>query len=133
PARCPHQPLRPRPPPRPARLVTTTSTRRGPTMHRTVYFAGVALLLVTVAFLVTDRLPWHPGVTEANVRRIRPGMTQTQVEAILGGPCDSGGGRRVNGPDVWVWTTGSGQAVVHVSDQQVTATEWWPPFASSPR
>ena len=36
--------------------------------------------------LLTDRLLWAPGLTEDNVRRLRPGMTLADVEALLGGP-----------------------------------------------
>ncbi len=42
-------------------------------MSKHVYLAGVALFLVTVAFLVTDELVWRPGVTEANVRIVNYG------------------------------------------------------------
>ena len=39
------------------------------------------------AFLVTcAALEPAPGITAANVRRIRPGMTREEVEALLGGP-----------------------------------------------
>jgi hypothetical protein len=55
-------------------------------MNKHIYVAGVALFVVTVAFLLTDWLVWQPGVTEANVRPIRPGMTLREVEAILGRP-----------------------------------------------
>jgi hypothetical protein len=48
------------------------------------WLAGVAL--VVGALLLTDRLLWVPGLTEENVRRIRPGMTLAEVEALLGGP-----------------------------------------------
>jgi hypothetical protein len=44
------------------------------------------LVLVVVALLLTDWLLWEPGLTEDNVRRIRPGMTLAEVEALLGGP-----------------------------------------------
>jgi hypothetical protein len=43
-------------------------------------------MLVTLAFLLTDHLltpPLEPGVTEVNVKRLRPGMTRDQVEGIL--------------------------------------------------
>jgi hypothetical protein len=49
-----------------------------------LWLAGVAL--VVGALLLTDRLLWAPGLTEDNVRRIRPGMTLAKVEALLGGP-----------------------------------------------
>jgi hypothetical protein len=53
-------------------------------MSRGVYLLGVGIVLVAGAFLLTDALLWRPGVTEANVRRIRPGMQRTEVEAVLG-------------------------------------------------
>jgi hypothetical protein len=48
------------------------------------WLAGLAL--VAGALLLTDSLLWEPGLTEDNVRRIRPGMTLAEVEALLGGP-----------------------------------------------
>jgi hypothetical protein len=56
-------------------------------MSGRVYLLGVGLALVGLAFAVTDwALSLRPGVTEANVRRLREGMTLAEVEAILGGP-----------------------------------------------
>jgi hypothetical protein len=49
-----------------------------------LWLAGLAL--VVGALLLTDSLLWQPGLTEDNVRRIRPGMTLAEVEALLGGP-----------------------------------------------
>jgi hypothetical protein len=49
-----------------------------------LWLAGLAL--VVGALLLTDRLLWAPGLTENNVRRIRPGMNLAEVEALLGGP-----------------------------------------------
>jgi hypothetical protein len=53
---------------------------------RRLAWVGAALCLVALAFGLTVRLigPEPPGVTEANLRRIRPGMTLKEVEAILG-------------------------------------------------
>jgi hypothetical protein len=44
----------------------------------------VGLALVVGALLLTDWLLWTPGLTEDNVRRLRPGMTLAEVEALLG-------------------------------------------------
>jgi hypothetical protein len=49
-----------------------------------LWLAGVAL--VALALPLTDWLLWEPGLTEDNVRRIKPGMTLAEVEALLGGP-----------------------------------------------
>jgi hypothetical protein len=49
-----------------------------------LWLAGVAL--VALALLLTDWLLWEPGLTEDNVRRLRPGMILAEVEALLGGP-----------------------------------------------
>jgi hypothetical protein len=48
-----------------------------------LWLAGVALVLG--AQLLTDHLLWEPGLTEDNVRRIKPGMTLVEVTALLGG------------------------------------------------
>jgi hypothetical protein len=44
----------------------------------------VGLALVALALVATDALLWQPGVTEANVKRIREGMTVAEVNALLG-------------------------------------------------
>jgi hypothetical protein len=53
-------------------------------MSRQVYLLGVGVVLVAGALLLTDALLWESAVTEANVQRIRPGMTLEEVEGILG-------------------------------------------------
>jgi hypothetical protein len=54
-------------------------------MSRRVYLLGVGLALVALALAVTDwALSLQPGVTEANLKRIRPGMTLAEVETLLG-------------------------------------------------
>ena len=59
-------------------------------MSRRALFWLAGLALVALALLLTDRLLWQPGLTESNVRRLRPGMTLEQVEAILGPPGGTG-------------------------------------------
>src|SRR4051794_32019633 len=53
-------------------------------MPRWVFSLGVGMALVAVAFVVTDTcIGPRPGMTEANARRIRPGMTLKDVQLIL--------------------------------------------------
>src|SRR5262249_24525820 len=48
---------------------------------------GAGLALVALALAFTDwALSLRPGVTEANFKRIRKGMTLAEVQALLGGP-----------------------------------------------
>jgi hypothetical protein len=90
-------------------------------MRRTVWrlaWVGGALCLVGLAFGVTVRLlgPEPPGVTEANVKKIRPGMDLQEVEAILGGPGHlniSAGGLR-SWTSVYTWDGLGGRATVVV-------------------
>jgi hypothetical protein len=57
-------------------------------MPRSIYLLGLGLVLIGLALAVTDWVKGPaPGITEANVRRIRPGMTLEEVEAILGREC----------------------------------------------
>jgi hypothetical protein len=55
-------------------------------MSRGVYRLGVGVVLVALAFLLAE---WAatppPGVTGANARRFREGMTLRRVEQLLGG------------------------------------------------
>ena len=83
-------------------------------MPRGVFLLGVGLLLVAGAFLVTcAALGPAPGVTEANVRRIRQGMALAEVESILGGrgkiPVGYGA------PTLRMWEGDAGVALVRVT------------------
>jgi hypothetical protein len=87
-------------------------------MSRRLYRLGVGLALVALALGFTDwALSLRPGVTEANFRRIRPGMKVAEVEAILrarGGRIFDGANVFLWGDDagvVWVWTDDHGRVV----------------------
>jgi hypothetical protein len=55
-------------------------------MSKRVYLLGAGAALVALALAFTDwALSLQPGVTEANARRIRPGMPVSEVKMILGG------------------------------------------------
>ena len=54
-------------------------------MPKLVYMTAIGLLLVSGAFLLTERFVCPPGPTEANVQRIWPGMAYSRAKAILGG------------------------------------------------
>ncbi len=56
-------------------------------MSRITYLLGVGIALVALAFTVTDNMLGSPaGVTAATAERIKPGMTLSEVQAVLGGP-----------------------------------------------
>ena len=75
-------------------------------MSRRVYLLGVGLALVALAFVLTDALLWRHGVTEANIRRIRPGMTPTEVKRLFGRAADDDFG------GLMIWYGSGGRAVV---------------------
>src|SRR5262245_40857972 len=102
-------------------------------MPRLTYLAGVALVLVGGGLALTHELlgPW-PGVTEANVRRIQPGMTLAQVEATLGAAAPLG-----DGAGGWftyyLWPGADGEAVVCVRSRPGDLGEVaWAKFQPSP-
>jgi hypothetical protein len=83
---------------------------------------GVALCVVALAFGVTGRLVWRPGVTESNVGRIREGMTLREVEVILGRKADGNGpliGPRPEGAKemLW-WEEGNGWVAVWLDSER---------------
>jgi hypothetical protein len=106
-------------------------------MPRRVYLLGVGLALVALALALTDwALSLQPGVTEANFRRIRVGMTIEEVETLLGGP-----GEIINQQLVCLdfhWYGDTGLAVVALDrrgdDQtwRVTESVWRPFYAPVP-
>lgn len=57
--------------------------------RQTYWLFGTAIALaglVVICACLIRPAPSRPGVTWANVKRIEVGMTQAQVEAIVGGP-----------------------------------------------
>ena len=91
-------------------------------MSRRVYRLGVALALVALAFAVTDALLRRPGVTEANVHRVRPGMSPQEVAAVLGGRPDLLWHNRGIGGWCGIWEGQQGSAPVAFSNEN-TVTE----------
>src|SRR5262245_55716836 len=94
-------------------------------MPRLVYLTGVGIGLLAVAFALTCRLTWRPGVTAANAGRIRPGMTLPQVEAIFGGQADTEATVRLH-PKVerargWATSEGAASVVFDGRDRVVRA------------
>jgi hypothetical protein len=89
-------------------------------MPRLVYLSGVGLALVALALLLTDALLWRPGVTEANVKRIRAGMTLEEVRALFGDEPEIG-----LGPDAAKscrWWGAEGAAWVHFDENQLVTS-----------
>ncbi len=85
-------------------------------MSRGVFLLGIAIAVVAVAFAVTDWLiAALPGVTEANVRRIRAGMTQAEVERLLGRRRDFTHPTLVPSDLELCWESRHGTAVVRFS------------------
>src|SRR5262245_39975942 len=85
-------------------------------MSRGVFLLGVGVTLVGLGLAVTDRaLSLLPGVTEANTRRIRVGMTRPQVEALLGGPSSFEVPIPYSFRKRLVWASERGEACVEVS------------------
>jgi hypothetical protein len=88
-------------------------------MPKLVFMTGVALCVVTIAFLLTDRLLFPPCVE--NAQRVRLGMTQQEVEAVLGRAADHTLGlwdirlRHIGSWQVWVARTET--ALIHFSRQ----------------
>src|SRR3954451_10675859 len=59
--------------------------KEGRRMPRWTFMLGVGLVVVAVAFVVTNEVLGPPqGLTRANVKRIKPGLTVRQVVEILG-------------------------------------------------
>ena len=105
-------------------------------MPRGVYLLGVGLALVALGLALTDwALSLRPGVTEANVKRIRPGMLVTDVIALLGEPPLKGSALLAaewKGRDdmnvALVWHGADGEVFVLVDHERrvVKVAAWYP-------
>src|SRR5262245_23116839 len=107
-------------------------------MPRVVYLAGWALVVVTGAFRLTDRVLHPPGVTAVNVQRLRPGMTLGWVRRRLGEHAtDDEGDILVLSPGTravgYRWSGPQGDAVVWFGRSAlVESVEWLPRQPSGP-
>jgi hypothetical protein len=97
-------------------------------MPRHVYLLGVGLALVALALAVTDAaLGPHPGITEANFRRIRPGMTLAEVEGILGQAGDS-----YDCTKLLVWGQNQNRIIVQIDRHGQVRRAVWVPYREGP-
>jgi hypothetical protein len=103
----------------------------GLTVPRLVYLSGLGLALVALAFVVTDAaLGPRPGVTEANARRIRPGMTLREVETVLGGRglCMADGtASTVFHPEPYLWAGPDARILVVFTSAGLAEADWHEP------
>jgi hypothetical protein len=106
-------------------------------MSQRVYLLGLGLALVVGAFFVIDwALSLRPGVTEANVRRIRQGVARREADTLLG-TRPAYRGRFHSRPDEVLWVAcyrgPEGEAhVVTDGDGRVRFAEWLPAAAAPP-
>ncbi len=100
-----------------------------------MYLLGVGLALVGLALGVTDwALSLRPGVTEANFRRIRPGMRLSEAEAILGGPPQCDVPPEPTGEVCWPWRGEEGRVYIAFSRNgaRVVEASWHPATSAKP-
>ena len=112
-------------------------------MSRRVYLLGVGLALVALGLAITDwALSLRPGVTEANCRKIRAGMTVTEVATRLGGPgapiwdglaVGSSPATPPSPPTGYLWCSDAGALLVWAGeDGRVQRASWMPSRQASP-
>lgn len=77
------------------------------TLRRLLLALGIGLAVLIALGMVPRFILPRPGVTAANCARIRPGMRQADVAAILGGPPRPAAVFRAGyGPLVWLGEEG---------------------------
>jgi hypothetical protein len=57
----------------------------------------------------------EPGISMANFRRLRPGMTEEAVIAAFGRPGDKGPGFFTQDPNTEIWTGGPEDAIISLT------------------
>ena len=98
-------------------------------MPRPLYLRGIGIVMVAAAFILTHEAlgPW-PGVTEANARRIRKGMTWVEVTEILG---PHPFGRKYpgspGGDSLTAWAGRDGEVYLHFTEDGLVAYSEWRP------
>jgi hypothetical protein len=106
-------------------------------MSKRVFLFGVGIALLGLGLAFTDRvLSLRPGVTEANYKRLRVGMTMAEVAAILGQPEPrqpqvNSNGVRIEG-GLHVWRGQDGAYVLTFGRKRVGCIAWQGPTRSSP-
>jgi hypothetical protein len=105
-------------------------------MSLRIYLLGIGLALVALAFVLTEALLWQPEASEANLRRIRPGMTLREASAIFGRPADWDYDIKRFDPSIqqeyrpgerWIrgWNGRQGEAVVYLDEADRVTRAWW--------
>jgi hypothetical protein len=84
--------------------------------------------LLAAGFALVEWLRWRPGVTEANVGHIQPGMTLEEVETIFGGPPRA----RLDG-GIMTWRGEAGVAFVAFDERGRVIGAALHPCQSSPK
>jgi hypothetical protein len=100
------------------------------TKKRWIVLAGMLAACVCLTLAVLALLPPRPGVTSANFERIEDGMTQEEVEKILGGPAaDWFSPKRGVSVTYFVWDHPYDRTQVFVGfrDNHVIQKEWGGP------
>jgi hypothetical protein len=100
-------------------------------MSRRTFLLGFGIAVVALAFAVTAAvLGPAPGVTEANARRIRPGMKLREVEAILGarglGMTD-GTASTLFRPEPYLWAGPQARVLVVFTYGEPAEADWHEP------
>jgi hypothetical protein len=105
-------------------------------MPKLVYLSALALLLLAGTFLLTDRLVRPPGVTEANTKLIKPGMTARWVQHLLGPHGQIGDDNLFLDPNTvsvgYRWFGADGNVMVWFGPSGLVTSAQWEPHPVKP-